>query len=63
VGQSPAALQAAIVGQPVALGIIASSPQFKQYRGGIFQGYCGPSVDHAVLAVGYGQGYWKIKNS
>ena len=41
---------------------------FQTYRSGVLRSYaCGNAVDHAVLAVGYGQengiNYWIVKNS
>ncbi len=36
---------------------------WQSYSGGVLKGYCGTSIDHAVLAVGYGTNYFIIKNS
>lgn len=37
------------------------------YKDGVFDGNCKPSINHAVLTVGYGSmdgmKYWKVKNS
>jgi len=59
-------LAAAISMLPVSVGIDASSLQL--YSSGIFSNWsCGNSLNHAVLAVGYGsengQDYFRIKNS
>merc|ERR1712032_1007461 len=41
--------------------------RFQLYGKGILKGLCGASLDHGVLAVGYGvedgTKYWKVKNS
>lgn len=50
---------------PVTVAIDASSTQFMMYKSGVLAGVCGasPKLTHAVLVVGYGNGYWIIKNS
>ena len=40
--------------QPVNVIIDASSPEFQNYRSGIFQGPCNADLNHAVTIVGYG---------
>ena len=62
------ALAAAIALEgPVSIGIEADQTAFQFYKSGILTGKCGTSIDHGVLAVGYGvdggQKYWKVKNS
>lgn len=49
---------------PVAVSIDSKSDAFQNYAGGIFPGtMCGKEVDHAALVVGFGPGYWILKNS
>uniref|UniRef100_A0A663LM10 Peptidase C1A papain C-terminal domain-containing protein n=1 Tax=Athene cunicularia TaxID=194338 RepID=A0A663LM10_ATHCN len=72
---SAMALKAALVKHgPVAVNIDASHKSFAFYANGVYEEpHCGestqeaPSLDHAVLAVGYGvlhgKSYWLIKNS
>merc|ERR1712127_1082478 len=65
--KSPSALQAAVAEGPVSVAIDASSIFFQLYFGGIMKHFCGTSLDHGVLLVGYGtekgQDYWMLKNS
>ncbi|MQM06211.1 hypothetical protein Taro_039033 [Colocasia esculenta] len=60
-------LQRAVAGQPVGIAIEAKGRSFQLYKGGIFNGPCGTSIDHAMLLIGYGaengQDYWLIKNT
>lgn len=67
IAENEAALKTAVgtVG-PVSIAVDAVWWQF--YFGGVYSGLCGTSLDHGVLAVGYGvtdggKKYWKIKNS
>jgi len=49
--------------QPVSVAIDASSA-FSSYKSGVFSGPCSSSsINHAVLAVGYTDQYWLVKNS
>jgi len=68
VDKSEQALMEAIMQQPVAVSLEADQDVFHLYKSGIVQGDgCGNTLDHAVLAVGYGtdagKKYWKVKNS
>ena len=49
------ALKAAVAKQPVSVQIEADSDVFRFYKSGILKNSgCGTALDHAVLAVGYG---------
>ena len=62
-------LKAAIAEGPVSVAIEADQPVFHQYTGGVITGTsCGTSLDHGVLAVGYGTDatagdFYIVKNS
>ncbi|KAJ6832038.1 senescence-specific cysteine protease SAG39-like [Iris pallida] len=63
-----AALLKAVSMQPVSVAIDASSYALQLYAGGVFTGYCGTELNHAVAVVGYGTEsdgtkYWIVKNS
>lgn len=60
-------LLAAIARQPVSVAIEADQKAFQLYKSGVFSTACGTSLDHGVLAVGFGNEgsipYWIVKNS
>ena len=67
--ENPSQMKAALAQQPLAVSIEADQFSFQTYQSGVLMAsQCGTSLDHAVLAVGYGttsdgQDYWLIKNS
>merc|ERR1711998_309568 len=63
VGTSTNALKSAIQTGPVSVAIEADQMSFQLYSGGVLSSGCGTNLDHGVLAVGYGSGYFKVKNS
>jgi len=66
-------LEAAVAQQPISVAIEADKYVFQHYMSGVLTNdACGQTLDHGVLAVGYGvdktmfggdQKYWKVKNS
>jgi len=62
-----AAMVSALNISPVSVAIEADQSAFQLYKSGVFTAACGTSLDHGVLAVGYGtegtQEYYKVKNS
>lgn len=66
VPKTTSGLMSAVMGQPVSVTVeVAGS--FQSYTSGVLTGYCSGSINHAVLAVGYGtmngKDYWRVKNS
>jgi len=61
--ESEKALLSALQLGPVAVAIEADQTAFQMYAGGILTGSCGANLDHGVLAVGYGEDFWLVKNS
>lgn len=68
-GRSNAQMQSALVIKPNSVAIEADQPIFQQYTSGVITAAsCGTTIDHAVLAVGYGTDasagpYWLVQNS
>jgi C1A family cysteine protease len=60
-------LKAAIAQGPVSVAIEADQTAFQLYKSGVLTTGCGTSLDHGVLAVGYGtengEDYFLVKNS
>ena len=67
--KSTDALMSAIAEQVVSVSIDASSADFQLYESGVFTGDCSTSLNHGLVAVGYGTDrrsgldYWLLKNS
>merc|ERR1712195_71023 len=65
--KSSDALKAAVAEGPVSVAIDAAGLGFQLYFGGIMKHFCGTSLDHGVLVVGYGtdggEDFWLLKNS
>jgi len=57
------ALASNINNQPCTVAVDAGSSDWQSYRGGIYAGHCGKQLNHAILAVGYTDAYWIVKNS
>lgn len=58
----------AVAQQPVSVSIEADSRSFQLYKSGVYDDKsCGTTLDHGVLAIGYGtengKDYWLVKNS
>ncbi len=66
---SDAAFMSALAQQPLSIAIEADQTSFQLYKSGVFTGACGATLDHGVLAVGYGTDstlgldFYKVKNS
>jgi len=63
-------MKAALATQPLAVSIEADKMVFQTYKSGVLNSTtCGTNLDHAVLAVGWGNDatsgldYWLVKNS
>lgn len=65
---SAKSLEMALNNQCVVVMIEATSDAFQHYSSGIFDGECGLSINHEMLAVGYGttrsngKKFWKLQN-
>lgn len=55
VESNPTLLKKRIYYKPVAVAIEGENDRFRHYAGGVITKGCGTNVDHAVLAVGYGE--------
>jgi len=60
---SDAQMAAAIAKGPVSIAIEADQAGFQHYSSGVFSGPCGTKLDHGVLAVGYSETAYIVKNS
>lgn len=49
--------------QPVSVAIEADQREFQLYKSGVLTASCGTNLDHGVLAVGYAEDFYKVKNS
>jgi len=48
----------------VSVSVEADKAPFQHYTSGILNSkLCGTKLDHAVVVVGYGDGYWIVRNS
>jgi C1A family cysteine protease len=56
-------LATAVAAGPVSVAIEADQRAFQTYKSGTLSAACGTKLDHGVLAVGYGDDYWIVKNS
>jgi len=61
VAKSETAFIAALTMQPLSVGANAQPWQF--YHSGIFSSNCGTQIDHGILAAGFNDQYYLIKNS
>jgi len=60
--KSESGLKTAVSQQPVSIAVDAR--KWQSYSGGVFSGCTGTvQLDHGVLAVGYSDTFWKVKNS
>ena len=57
-------LKAAIQNGPTAVAVQANTTPFGHYSGGIINtSACGTNTDHAIVAVGYAENYYIVRNS
>jgi len=66
-GASVDDMKSALQTNPVSIAIEADQASFQNYQSGVLTSGCGKSLDHGVLAAGYGtengEEYWLVKNS
>lgn len=62
VSATESALVTAITKQPVSVAVAAGNTQWKQYSSGVVSSCSTSTLDHAVLAVGYTDTAFKLKN-
>ncbi|DAZ92725.1 TPA: hypothetical protein N0F65_012508 [Lagenidium giganteum] len=63
VRQSEQALENAVRGRPVSVGLAAGNSAWKQYKGGVLSTCTSTQLDHVVLVYGFTPEYWMVKNS
>jgi len=61
-------IQSALMVKPVSVAVRANQAVFQQYTSGVITADCGARIDHAILAVGWGNdpvygNYWIVENS
>lgn len=62
--RNAAQLHAAVDKGPVSVSVEADKAPFQHYKSGILNSpLCGTNLDHAVVAVGYGDDYYIVRNS
>jgi C1A family cysteine protease len=57
------ALVKSITNLPTTVAVDAGGRAWQQYKGGVFDTTCGKQLNHAILAVGYTDQYYIVKNS
>jgi len=57
------ALVKSITNLPTTVAVDAGGRAWQQYKGGVFDTTCGQQLNHAILAVGYTDKYYIVKNS
>jgi len=64
VAATSTAIKSALNLKPVSVAIQADTAVFQTYSSGIITSAgCGTNIDHAVVAVGYGDNYYIVRNS
>jgi len=57
------ALITGITLKPCTVAVDAGGSAWQSYKGGVFDTSCGKQLNHAILAVGYTDKYYIVKNS